>query len=772
MSWTALLLAVAGVAVFVWSGSSELLDRSDKLFGVVGGLVAVVSAAVSVVTLWVSWRAAPAGIDHEVLRDRAARDLARSVERQWRQEATTRLLDRPEPLRVRWSSTCGPLAPTPAEVLGAGASGCDTPSLRLHGDVPELIDRYDQLPHRQMVVLGRPGAGKSVLVLLLMLGLLRRWSPGRPVPVLLTLSSWHPKREHLHTWLARRLVEEYPALGNHGRYGPDAVAGLVRGGALLPLLDGLDEMPQPLRTAAITGLNNAVGGGSPLVVTCRAEEYRAAVAMTGTTLGRAAVVEVEPVEATDAATYLPAGQFEGRRRWAPVVARLHADPHGPLAQALATPLMVYLSRTIYTSPDRDPGELCDSPGHTTPEQIENHLLDGYLPAVYAPTGAPPAAPEDRPATGYDYPADRARNWLTFVATRTADGNVRDFAWWRLPETIPRFGLLFGLVVGTTVGIAFTVGYGPVFGLALGLALAVSVGSATGRGRAAGPVAGLVAGLTGGLVAGVWEYSTDGLGVGLESAFELGVEAGFVAGLGIGLASWRGRPVSRRPRQVRLSVARLVRATARALPVGLGAGLLFGLVFEATYPANYVGLTTGLTFGLTLSLVFGISEAVVLPVDDQDATTPRSLLLSDRNATVVQVLAFMAAAGMSDALNTWLVARFTGESMDLAAFGYAARVGLTYGLAFGLAASVNSAWLRFAVARVWLASRGDLPWRLMRFLDDAHRRGVLRRAGGVYQFRHARLQDRLTRLTVGRTDLLPRPGNPVDTDPALGHHHGS
>jgi hypothetical protein len=31
---------------------------------------------------------------------------------------------------------------------------------------------------------------------------------------------------------------------------------------------------------------------------------------------------------------------------------------------------------------------------------------------------------------------------------------------------------------------------------------------------------------------------------------------------------------------------------------------------------------------------------------------------------------------------------------------------------------------------------------MAFLDDAYRRGVLRRAGAVYQFRHARLQDRL------------------------------
>jgi hypothetical protein len=49
-----------------------------------------------------------------------------------------------------------------------------------------------------------------------------------------------------------------------------------------------------------------------------------------------------------------------------------------------------------------------------------------------------------------------------------------------------------------------------------------------------------------------------------------------------------------------------------------------------------------------------------------------------------------------------------------------------------------------MTRLWHAHCGRLPLRLMRFLDDAHRRGVLRQVGAVYQFRHARLQDRLAR----------------------------
>jgi hypothetical protein len=45
-------------------------------------------------------------------------------------------------------------------------------------------------------------------------------------------------------------------------------------------------------------------------------------------------------------------------------------------------------------------------------------------------------------------------------------------------------------------------------------------------------------------------------------------------------------------------------------------------------------------------------------------------------------------------------------------------------------------------RAWLALRGDLPWRLIAFLDDAYNLGVLRRSGTVHQFRHAALQQRL------------------------------
>ena len=55
---------------------------------------------------------------------------------------------------------------------------------------------------------------------------------------------------------------------------------------------------------------------------------------------------------------------------------------------------------------------------------------------------------------------------------------------------------------------------------------------------------------------------------------------------------------------------------------------------------------------------------------------------------------------------------------------------------------HHAWFVFLLATMVLAVRGRLPLRLMTFLDDAHRLGLLRAVGPIYQFRHSELQDHL------------------------------
>lgn len=67
----------------------------------------------------------------------------------------------------------------------------------------------------------------------------------------------------------------------------------------------------------------------------------------------------------------------------------------------------------------------------------------------------------------------------------------------------------------------------------------------------------------------------------------------------------------------------------------------------------------------------------------------------------------------------------------------------------------SGW--FLMSRLWLAARGRLPLRLLPFFKYACEVGVLRRAGPVYRFRHARLQDWLAGRELADPAGLDRAG---------------
>jgi hypothetical protein len=62
-------------------------------------------------------------------------------------------------------------------------------------------------------------------------------------------------------------------------------------------------------------------------------------------------------------------------------------------------------------------------------------------------------------------------------------------------------------------------------------------------------------------------------------------------------------------------------------------------------------------------------------------------------------------------------------------------GLVWGLSFPLTWTASLAFAQ-------LTLRWHTPARLLHFLEDARQRDVLRTVGPIYQFRHARLQDRL------------------------------
>jgi DNA-binding SARP family transcriptional activator len=670
--------------------------------------------------------------------DHAVRHLAAAVTRQWTAEAEMRSLNRPEPIPVTWSSTGRPVSAVAAAILGdrTGMDGAER--FTLSGNVSDVVAKFRQIPSRQLVVLGEPGAGKSVLAILLTLGLLADRQAGEPVPVLFPLASWNPHREHLHHWLAARLVEEYPGLANTAQYGPQAATRLVLDGRIIPVLDGLDETPPALHAVAIDALDHAMAGGQPLMVTCRSAEYELAVKQSGAILTRAAVVEIEPVELNAAIAFLTAHKRAGETRWDTLVGHLRRHPGGALAQALRTPLMVDLARTAYTRPDTDPDELCDTTRFCDRGAIEGFLLDRYLPAVYARRPSPPAH-EDRPALLRPYDPGQAERWLAFLARHLHRQQTWDLAWWRLDRALPRRtrGLLMGLPPGPLFAVSAGLAAGPVIGLIYGLSFAIAGCVAHGIGRRSGPLqvelrfrqatgrflrrylVGVMVGITFGLS---WALS-------VELVSLLAVVFGFA----IGLLVWLDTPVDADRVTSPATVLRNDRTATLAFTLSfmVSLGLFDGVAFAFTQETRFVTILEG-HFDLVLALAGGLATALL-----------GRFLLANPGAV---------AYGLAGAI--------VGGQVYPRATSYeqAIPVGIVFGLAAGLGVLLARAWGGFTVTRLWLALRGQLPLQLMRFLDDAHRRGVLRQVGAVYQFRHARLQDRLAGNNTRSGTVRRRPGD--------------
>lgn len=166
-------------------------------------------------------------------------------------------------------------------------------------------------------------------------------------------------------------------------------AELVRHHRVLPVLDGLDEMdPTPpdgmpsagaaRALAALRALNAYQEGRSPgpLILTCRTTHYDALASRTR--LLDAARIDIDPVPAQDARTYL-LQRANDPTRWQLVLEALGEDPSGPLAATLSTPWRLCLAATVYAR-DGDPADLLR---HSTPDELDEHLLARSIPAATA-----------------------------------------------------------------------------------------------------------------------------------------------------------------------------------------------------------------------------------------------------------------------------------------------------------------------------------------------------------------------------------------------------
>jgi Flp pilus assembly protein TadD len=133
-----------------------------------------------------------------------------------------------------------------------------------------IIEAYDKAGGN-LLILGQPGAGKTILLLELTRNLVSRaeYDISSPVPVIFHLSSWSQKRQPLIDWLIEELVSKYDIPRKLSK-------DWIDNDQIIPLLDGLDEMPVGTRQRCVDAINSYHQSHAltPLVVCCRSDEYQ------------------------------------------------------------------------------------------------------------------------------------------------------------------------------------------------------------------------------------------------------------------------------------------------------------------------------------------------------------------------------------------------------------------------------------------------------------------------------------------------------------------
>jgi hypothetical protein len=688
------------IALLVLSAAAAIILARFFHLGVAATVGSLIVGGGAPAGLYMTWRQTvksetaddPLANNPRAQADSGLKQLAKIVSKQWNKEYDNRTFNDPAPklrdirapwlaadasLTVDWDTLVDLAQRSPGYKVKLQAKWADGPE-GLNGlgeeDLPGILDK---VPTGWLVVLGKSGSGKSMLMLRTIREIIGHRKRNDLVPVFVPMTSWNPTRDSLRGWLEKQLLIDYPGLGVSVT-GEDTkttlIATLLDEQRLMPILDGLDEMPAAAQVEAISQLNRAFDADDRplrLVVTCRTDDYRQAVlgppgeqGWEPRPLVAAAAIELQDLDADKVSYYLARRGKD--KRWAVVDEKLR-EHDGELARALNTPLYASLASEIYNpgrqqdrTKRRDPAELGMLPGK---KAVQHHLLDKFIPAVYADEQA---RLDKRAAEKYEKPKQlSAEHWLMILANYLTSGRketATSLEWWDLRGLAPRWlaaGLL-GLVCGVASGVAAAtgthVGVGIGVGFGIGMLIAIAIGIClfearrrwdTGRlsrgrldelaydkrykRRRPGPgmAGGMIGAVIGGVAAGIaGKYHVghqaslfSGVPEGLGMALGAGASTDFVGGLvGVLVGSFYGG-----------YLAAVGLGPLAGVVNGLGVGVAVAIVIERlgrhkpsrTKPQwdKEIGIPGGIVIGLAIGLIvwreigvtYGIVSGVLMAV---------------------------------------------------------------------------------------------------------------------------------------------------------------
>ncbi|NYH77130.1 hypothetical protein FHR84_000444 [Actinopolyspora biskrensis] len=195
-----------------------------------------------------------------------------------------------------------------------------------------------------------------------------------------------------------------------------------------------------------------------------------------------------------------------------------------------------------------------------------------------------------------------------------------------------------------------------------------------------------------------------------------------------------------PQRLRLEPRRLAVGLAFGLMGGLAGGGIIGLVLLLIFGITdgfVTGVVAGLVDGLALGLAHGLgigptAELCRSHLVDHDFRSPSILWRQDRNSIITLAILIGPGTGIATGTITTLT------------FGFAIGIifGISYGLFSILITLLSSPFVIVKLSYIRLSNKNSIPRNMIRFLEDARARRLIRTVGPLYQFSHTALQERL------------------------------
>lgn len=296
-----------------------------------------------------------------------------------------------------------------------------------------MIEVFDDF-HGELLILGMPGAGKTTMLLELTRDLIfrARNDDSYPIPVVFNLSTWTGKQQPLEKWLIEELNQRY---GVNHRIAQE----WVKTDAILPLLDGLDEVVTNLRSICVDFINEyrCERGFIPMTVCSRMEDYTSLTQKLK--LENAIILQVLTKEQVD--KYLKLEPFKN-------VQVLLQDEEA-LRSIIDTPLMLSIVVMTYKDTFKIKRQIANS-------LIDQRrwLFDNYIAAMFVRSS--------RSNGGLLFAQQQTLIWLSWLAKQMVQYNNTVLYIERIqPNWLPhltrrRYVVSTGLLSGLGFGLSFGV----------------------------------------------------------------------------------------------------------------------------------------------------------------------------------------------------------------------------------------------------------------------------------------------------------------------------